>query len=115
LFKQNTSGHVIKLYSNFKSFNLIFQLPNSLKYEIIFHNFVCQSFPTPASAPAKYAGAPALVLRRTALEHTTFAINFATYLCDFLNEFLAHIFWEEFGTKLELKWGFLFDVLCQDL
>jgi hypothetical protein len=35
-----------------------------LKYEIIFHNFVCRSFcrsfPTPA--PAKYAGAPAPVL-----------------------------------------------------
>ena len=55
---------VIKLYSNFKSFNLIFPLPKvHLKYEIIFHNFACRSFP----APAKYAGAPALVLRCTAL------------------------------------------------
>jgi hypothetical protein len=32
-----------------------FNTKGSLKYEIIFHNFVCRSFPT----PAKYAGAPA--------------------------------------------------------
>jgi hypothetical protein len=42
---------------------------SSLKYEIIFHNFVCWRFSTPA--PAKYSGAPALVpvlrLQRTAL------------------------------------------------
>jgi hypothetical protein len=40
------SEQVIKLYSNFKSFNLIFPIPK-VKYEIIFHNFVCP----------KYAGA----------------------------------------------------------
>ena len=43
------------------------------KYEIFFHNFVCRSFcrsfptPAPVPAPAKYAGAPALRLRRPAL------------------------------------------------
>jgi hypothetical protein len=44
------SEQVIKLYSNLKSFNLSFPLPKV-------HNFVCRSFP--ASAPAKYTGAPA--------------------------------------------------------
>jgi hypothetical protein len=48
-------------------------MPNvCLKYEIIFHNFVCRSFsrsfPTPAPAPAE---APAL--RRTALLRCMFS------------------------------------------
>jgi hypothetical protein len=53
------SEQVIKLYSNsvqIIQLNFSITKKSSLKYEIIFHNFVCRSFPT----AAKYAGAAAL-------------------------------------------------------
>ena len=76
------SEQVIKLYSNsVQIIQLNFSISkSSLKYEIMFHYFVCRSFP----APEKYAGAPAPVLRRTALHYSTSTVELTVHIISLL-------------------------------
>lgn len=51
-----------------------------------------------------------LKLKKTSLKKIIFA-----YPCDFLDEFLRHIFGEKFGPELKLKWRFFLDILTLNL